>query len=261
MTDHEIVARAEKFWDQAEITEPFPRSLERAVAWALPLTVVKLPRLGLLELRNWMEQRNIFFAMEIPNRRLRACLIARVGYGFIFLDGSDADDERRFSLAHELAHFILDYLDPREKVLDLLGDAGHEILDSQRAPTAEERLRGVLHGVQLTTYLHLMERNPAGSVEQLQVLDAEDRADRLALELLAPKKSVLARLAENGVDWCSATVHTLVRETLRQQFGLPEAVAERYGQMLVMHQQQPNSFRQWLGVKKNKCRTWSTRRE
>jgi hypothetical protein len=249
VTDQEIFARAEKFWGQAGITEPFPRSLERAVAWALPLTVVKLPRLGLLELRNWMEQRNIFFSLVIPNRRLRACLIVRVGHGFIFLDGSDADDERRFSLAHELAHFILDYLDPREKALDLLGDAGHEILNGQRTPTAEDRLRGVLHGVQLTTYLHLMERTSAGMVERFQVLEAEDRADRLALELLAPKVKVLARLAGNGVDWRSATVHALVQETLRQEFGLPEAVAEHYGQMLIMHRQQPTSFRQWLGVK------------
>jgi Zn-dependent peptidase ImmA (M78 family) len=39
--------------------------------------------------------------------------MARAGHGFISLDGSDADDERRFSLAHELAHFLLDYQDPR----------------------------------------------------------------------------------------------------------------------------------------------------
>ncbi len=250
MIDQEIIARAEKFWSQAGITEPFPRSLERAVAWALPLAVVKLPRLGLLELQDWLERRNIFFSLAIPNRRLRACLMARAGHGFIFLDGSDADEEHRFSLAHELAHFLLDYLDPREKVLELLGDAGYEILEERRAPSAEERLRGVLHGVQLNTYLHLMERTSTGMVERYQVLEAESRADRLALELLAPKKSVLARLAENGVDWCGATVHILVRETLRQEFGLPEAVAERFGQMLLMHQQRPTSFRQWLGVEK-----------
>jgi hypothetical protein len=236
------------FWDQAGITEPCPRSLERAIAWALPLTVVKLPRLGLLELRSWLEQRNIFFSLSLPNRRFRACLIARTGYGFIFLDGSDADEERRFSLAHELAHFLLDYLEPRQKVLDLLGDAGQEILDERRPPTAEERLRGVLQGVKLTTYLHLMERTPKGGVESFQTLDAEDRADRLALELLAPKETVLARLAGKGVDWRSAAALTLVRETLRQEFGLPLSVAEPYGQMLVMQHQQPASFRQWLGV-------------
>ena len=248
MTDQEIIARAEKFWAQAAITESFPRSLERAVAWALPLVVVKLPRLCLQELRDWLEQRNIPLTVSLPDRRLRACLIARGGHGFVFLDGSDPDDERRFSLAHELAHFILDYLEPREKVQDFLGNAAHEILDGKRPPTAEERLRGVLHGEQLITYLHLMERTSTGMVERFQVLEAEDRADRLALELLAPKETVLARLADQGVDWRSATVHTLVRETLRQEFGLPETVAEHYGQMLVMQQQQPASFRQWLGV-------------
>jgi Zn-dependent peptidase ImmA (M78 family) len=248
VTEQEIIARADKFWGQAGITEAFPRSLERAVAWALPLVVVKLPRLRLQELRNWLEQRNISFNLSLPDRWLRACLIARAGHGFVFLDGSDADDERRFSLAHELAHFLLDYLEPREKVQDFLGDAACEILDGKRPPTAEERLRGVLHGEQLTTYLHLMERTSAGMVERFQVLDAEDRADRLALELLAPKATVLARLADQGVDWRSSTVHNLVRETLTQEFGLPETVAEHYGQMLVMQQQQPASFRQWLGA-------------
>jgi hypothetical protein len=248
VTDWEFATRAEKFWGQAGIMEPFPRSLERAIAWALPLTVVKLPRLRLLELRNWLEQRNIPFTLSVPDRRLRACLMARAGYGFIFLDGSDADDERRFSLAHELAHFLLDYLEPRQKAFDLLGDAGQEILDERRPPTAEERLRGVLHGVQLTTYLHLMERTSTGMVEQLQILEAEDRADRLALELLAPKETVLARLNGKGVDWRRATALTLVRETLCQEFGLPPAVAETYGTILVMQRQQPASFRQWLGV-------------
>ena len=246
MTDQEIVARAEKFWGRAGITEPYPRSLERAVAWALPLVVVKLPRLGLQELRDWLEERSIPYNLSLPDRRLRACLIARGGHGLIFLDGSDADDERRFSLAHELAHFILDYLEPREKVLEFLGDAGSEVLDGRRAPTTEERLRGVLQGVHLTTFLHLMERTPAGRVERLQILAAEDRADRLALELLAPKETVLARLAENGVDWHSVSALTLVRQTLRQEFGLPQTVADRYSQMLVMQQQQPASFRQWL---------------
>ena len=248
MTDPEIIARAEKFWVQAGITESFPRSLERAVAWALPLVVVKLPRLCLPELRGWLQQRNIPFTLSLPDRWLRACLIARGGHGLIFLDGSDADDERRFSLAHEMAHFILDYLEPREKVLEFLGDAGQEVLDGRRPPTTEERLRGVLQGVHLTTFLHLMERTPAGGVERLQILTAEDRADWLALELLAPKETVLARLADNHTNWRSVTVQTLVRETLRQEFGLPETVAEHYGQMLVMQQQQPTSFRQWLGV-------------
>jgi Zn-dependent peptidase ImmA (M78 family) len=250
VTNQEIISQAERFWSRAGITEAFPRSLERAAAWALPLVVVKLPRLCLPELRDWLEQRNIPFTFSFPDRRLRACLIARGGHGLIFLDGSDADDERRFSLAHEMAHFILDCLEPREKVLKFLGDAGHAVLNCERPPTAEERLRGVLHGVQLTTYLHLMERTPAGSVERLLVLEAEDRADRLALELLAPKETVLTRLAEKGADWCSTEVHALVRETLTQEFGLPETVAETYAQMLVMQQQHPASFRQWLGVKR-----------
>jgi len=109
MTEQEIAARADIFWQLAGDVEPFPRSLERAIAWALPLTLVKLPHLNIRNLRVWLDQFDIPCMFSHLDRDLRACLVAKLGRGIIFLDGSDPDDERRFSLAHEVAHFILDY--------------------------------------------------------------------------------------------------------------------------------------------------------
>ena len=131
MTDQEIIVRAGRFWRLAGQVEPFPRLLERAIAWALPLTLVKLPRLSFPDLRAWLTQRDIPFIFSHSDRCLRACLIAKAGSGIVFLDGSDPDDERRFSLAHEVAHFILDYLEPRERGIELLGAAGLEVLDGR----------------------------------------------------------------------------------------------------------------------------------
>ena len=249
MTNKEVTAWAERFWLSVGHVEPFPRSLESSVAWALPLAVVKLPHLGLFNMNEWLIQKGVISRCPTQDRRLHACLFAKVGHGLVFLDGSDPDDERRFSLAHEVVHFISDYLEPRNRALALLGDAGRDVLDGRRSPTPEERLRGVLHNVELGTYTHLIERSSAGSVTSIQTLEAEDRADRLALELIAPRLTVLACLKKRQVIWRSPTALEIAQEILAHEYGLPFSVAKRYGEMLIMSRRPSRTFREWLGGK------------
>lgn len=246
MTDREIAQHAEKFWRRAGFTEPFPRSLESAVAWALPVTVVKLPRLELSNLNQWLAQRQVFLPFTITIRCLRACLVARAGRGVVFLDGSDPDEEQRFSLAHEIAHFMLDYLLPRQRALAVFGKEGRPVLDGIRPPTPEERLESILQGVEVGTFTHMMDRSATGDVQQIRVLEAEDRADRLALELLVPREAILGRLQDKGILWKEPSAFALASEMLKQTFGLPEAVAEDYGRMLVIARRPARSFREWL---------------
>ena len=249
MTNKEVTAWAERFWLSAGRVEPFPRSLESSVVWALPLAVIKLPHLGLFNMNEWLIQKGIIARCPAQDRRLRACLFAKAGCGFVFLDGNGPDDERRFSLAHEVVHFISDYLEPRNRALTLLGDAGRDVLDGRRPPTPEERLRGVLHNVEFSTYTHLIERSPAGSVTSIQTLEAEDRADRLALELIAPRLTVLAFLKKRNVTWWSPTALEIAQEILAHEYGLPVSVAKRYGEMLIMSRRPSRTFKEWLGGK------------
>ena len=117
--------------------------------WALPLAVVKLPRLGLADLRSWLRDRGIDICPDLRHRPLRACLVARAGQGFVFVDGADPYDEQRLSLAHEIAHYLRDYWIPRERALAALGDDIADVLDGRRQPSTEERLAGVLRGVRV----------------------------------------------------------------------------------------------------------------
>jgi len=249
LTGDEITAWAEKFWRSAGHSEEFPRSLESAVAWALPLALVKLPRLGLATVRRWLDEKKIPFDHPAAgDRPLRACLLARAGRGVMFLDGSDPEDERRFSVGHEMAHFVTDYLMPREKAFTLLGEAGRDLLDGKRPPTPEERLGGLLRGVEVRTFAHLMDRSAAGGVCRLDILEAEDSADRLALELLAPCAVVLSWLEEHNIQWRATSAFDTATQALMHRFGLPPSVAMRYGQGLVMSRRTARGFRDWLGV-------------
>ena len=119
---------AERFWLLAGKPEPFPRSLETSVLRALPLVIVKLPRLDVERINDYLQDRGLNLQCLAASRRLRGCLLARSGSGIVFLDGTDPADELRFTLAHEVAHFLLDHLQPRQRAVKALGPAIQDVL-------------------------------------------------------------------------------------------------------------------------------------
>lgn len=234
---------AAAFWQDAMVSRVRPRPIERAVAWALPVAIIGIPRLGFAGARRWLLQRGIEDVEDGADRSLRGCLVASRGHGVIFVDASDPDDERRFSIAHEIAHFILDYDRPRREVIATLGIKAADVLDGIREPTLEEKFSAVLRGVPLGSFHHLMVRGPRGVVAQ-HVLEAEDRADELALELLAPKAEVV-RLARKDAQRLDADA---IHKVLTDDFGLPDTPARAHAEQLAARSRRPTSVRKWLGL-------------
>src|SRR5258708_22796156 len=183
---------AEQFWVAAG-GEPhmFPRDLRPPIARALPLTVVLLPRLCVANVDAWLREHAGWSSIGILDRALRACLIAYHGHGVMFLDGADPDDEQRFSLAHELAHFLRDYLHIREAVRARLGDDVLEVLDGERPPSYGERAQALLARGQIGVHIDLIDRADDEQPTSSALDIAEAHADLLAYALLAPASSVL----------------------------------------------------------------------
>lgn len=227
MTPLWVHEAAERFWfDAGGAPRELPRDLRRAVAWALPIAVVELPDLRIAAVDAWLAMRDMGARLSIPDRALRACVLVHEGNGLLFVDREDAEDERRFSLAHEASHYLVEYAFPRERTRARLGPEVQQVLDGRRAPSREERIGAVLAGVTLGVRLHLMERTPDGHLPGHDVSAAERRADELALELLAPIDAVRARLTAEA---SRAEVEAVLRGT----FGLPPAPARAYGDRLV----------------------------
>jgi hypothetical protein len=217
------------FWDEVGSLEAFPRELRRSIARTLPVSVVLLPRLRLEGMRAWLRENGIVCPCDERDRPLRACLVACHGYGLIFLDGTDADDEQRFSLAHELAHFLRHYRQPRRLACRRLGKQVEAVFDGERAPTPQERLHSLLKNAPLGFHLHLMQRGPRREVPDTAVARAEEEADWVAYELLAPAADVLSRAGPVRGDAGRARL----TEVLRTAFGLPAEQAANYGRLLL----------------------------
>ena len=228
---------AANFWRRVGPAPSYPRDLEGPILWGLPLAVVKLPRLRSAAVDEWFRLRGGDHGIGGLDRRLRACLFAIAGRGVIFLDATDPAPERRFSLAHEAGHFVADYLVPRERVLGRLGASYEDVIDGRRPPVADERIASVLAGVTLGVHRHLMDRDP---VSEFRVAQSESRADRLALELLAPR-TVVIRSVRHLAEGTSEDVEAVLIHT----FGLPAEVARGYARFFVPRT--APSLRDWLG--------------
>lgn len=223
-----VLSVAEAFWREAGASEPFPRALRGPIADALPVAIVLLPRLRLRGVDDWLLGQAIRCALGAVDRPLRACLVARRGQGLIFLDGTDPPDEQRFSLAHELAHYLRDYWLPRREAVARLGPPILAVLDGERPPGAEERIDALVARVPLGLHVHLLGRDPGGAADPA-VARAERDADLLACELLAPAEVVLRALPGDDPQARRAAA----TDRLRDQFGLPQAQAARYAATLI----------------------------
>jgi hypothetical protein len=181
--------RAAEFWSGAPEAARRRADVEAAIAWVAPLAVVALPALDGKAARDWLAERGVRLSDGAARRPLRGLLLATRGVGMVFLDGTLPQPERRFTVAHELGHFLFDYLEPRERVLreapSLL-----EVVDGRRSPTSAERAQAVLAGVPLGLHAHLLERDVHGGAAA-DVEAAEDAASQFALELLAPWPAAL----------------------------------------------------------------------
>lgn len=238
------VELAATFWSAAGGPEPPPRSLRPAIARALPLGIVLLPRLRLAAVDRWLRRQGIECQTAAPDRALRAALVARRGHGLIFLDGVDPPDEQRFSLAHELAHFLHNYWRPRTEALARLGPSILAVLDGDRPPTSNERIDAVLTGARLGLQLHLLDRLEDGSADwRIEV--AERAADLLACELLAPAEELLASPGAREERARQEQLRTILIDT----YGLPAPIARRYAAWLCPAAPPEESLVQQLGLR------------
>ena len=212
----------------------FPRNLERAIALKLPVAVIKLPALTVLEANNWLQTRS-FGELALPKKSYKdtplcGALVALGGRGLIFIDGRDPEDEQLWTLAHELAHFLVDYLKPRQYALAKMGTDFAEVLDGLRPPTESELLQAFWKEVKVGVYSDFSLKARASSSEATLTDAVEDRADVLGFHLLVSGRNVL-RMASHGTweERKKSTTNALIKH-----FGLPQAEATKFGVRLLI---------------------------
>lgn len=225
-----VTELASEFWMLAGGAGPFPRDLRRAIPRAVVLSVKLLTGLSVPRVSAWLRDQGISSFAGERDRALCACLFARGGCGFIFLDADDDEAEQRFSLAHELAHYLRHYHEPRRRAVAKFGRQILDIFDGQRPPTPTERLHALLRNVRIGEHVHLMARDDRRRIASPTIASAEFDADLLGCELLAPADVILHQTRRR-----TARASRLEAERqLQQTFGLPPSIGTWYARWLYL---------------------------
>lgn len=230
----------ERFWGDSGQPVGFPRDLHLPILLNLPLAIIEIDGLSVSSLDHWLRGHRLPELTTVADRPLRGCLTAYAGVGVVFVDRSDDAGHRRLTLAHEAGHFIVDYLLPREAVIKRRPDL-IEVLDGERLPTDAEHFGALLADVPIGFHAHLLERDVHGGHLSDVTTSVEDRAERIALELIAPLESVVSEFGRSN-DRDLAGV-------LRDRFALPTGVATRYASHLRRHRPtRPRSLFDAIGL-------------
>lgn len=240
---------AYNFWEGAG---GFGEDLETAMVISLPIVPACISHLTLYKALDWLQQHGVGLKLQelerVRDRPLRACLVA---YGeprnYVLWDDTDPPADQLFSLAHEVAHFLLDYEQPRQKAVRLLGPQVLKVFDGLEQPTLDERLYSLIGGMQLGPQHHFMERGKQGDILSRRILEIESRADQLALEILAPEERTLplvqaAIKGKPNYEQRLQAAHT----ALVSQFRLAPNVARPYATQLLKLAGGQQSFGEWL---------------
>ncbi|MBN8227496.1 ImmA/IrrE family metallo-endopeptidase [Corallococcus macrosporus] len=209
----------------------FPRAIVADAQKVLRVSFVALDEVTGHTVRAYLSRRGCKSMPEGNDRDIHGCIVALQGTAFLFYSRKDSLEDQRFTAAHELAHFVLDHLVPRQKALRFFGDSILPVLDLQQKPTQEELLTSALDGVPLKAQIHLMERDDLGDISTGDVLRVEQRADRLAFEWLAPE-AVATQVMKQGP-------HEERIARLQHSFGLPPRKAEAYARVLAQREGAP----------------------
>ncbi|XXF76301.1 ImmA/IrrE family metallo-endopeptidase [Myxococcaceae bacterium GXIMD 01537] len=213
----------------------FPRDLMEELPMALPLTVVPVPGLTPRKGLEWLaSHRRAPGGLEASDAPKHGFTVAQAGRGVLFLDSEDPPDEQRFTLAHEVAHFVLDHLQPRRRALRARGESILRVLDGKDEPTVGEQLAAAFERTPYRARTNFMDRDDKREPRTGQVMDAEQRADRLAFELLAPRRELLPLLHRAGRKELEAV--------LISRFGLPVTEAPTYARWLLLERPSRRPF-------------------
>lgn len=226
--------QAAAFWDAAEMRSHSTRDIALAATTVLPLEVVRLDNLNVRRVEEWMRMQNLFCNLSDRNRLSHGLLVVLRCNGWIFLEGNDDERTRQFTLAHEVAHFLHHHQYPLDHAVRKFGPDVLDIFNGHRGPTHRERIVSALARVDLTPYVHLFPRSesPTASLEPRR--KAEEQADSLALELLAPAREVVKTLQEQGAIGDYGTCMSTANALLNDIYQLPELIARDYARRLAV---------------------------
>lgn len=234
MGEHSVSTRywADWFWKRVNDGPVFPVDIGYAAMCALEVYVEEVADLTTGAAVSRSKHFNAQDHENIGERRIHGCLIVGRSGAAILVERNDNEREKRFTIAHEAAHFIVEVRRLQERAACKLGHDLTDVLHGIREASPTERIDAWLHNVRADGFVHFMDRTPSGEYGCVRTKDAERLADDLAVEILAPRSALIESLSSFGrMDFSESLI--TARHVAERRFGLPSIIAEWYANRIV----------------------------
>ncbi len=220
------------FWKRAGGRAGFPVDIGYAAMCALEVYIQEAAGLTTFSAVSRLKRDGIRSADGIDERRLHGCIRVSERGAVILVEEKDDEAQKRFTIAHEVAHYILEVRRHQERAADRLGYDFARVLHGFREATPPERIDAWLHNIRTDGLLHFMDRAPAGGYGCARTREAERLADDLAVEILAPRSELTGGIYSFGRMGFPESLDA-ARQIAERRFGLPDGIAERYAKRVV----------------------------
>ena len=243
---------AADFRAKAGLPQDPPYDIAKAAKLILPLQVIEIAGLDLEKIRQWLRHRNLVDTIddiEAGNRTVHGFILTQRGSGLIFVDSEDLEAEQRFTIAHEVSHFLIDHKIPRQKIISRFGDRLEKIMDGELPLKRSDELFALIKGADIHQRTRSIENDGDGSFRSWINFIAENEADGLALELLAPQQAVVSEILSGKKSLPHQVFTVRCRKLLEQRYGLPTHVAQQYAAELAYFVTNGTSLLRKLGYK------------
>lgn len=234
MGEHSVSTRywADWFWERVDEGPVFPVDIGYAAMCALEVYVEEVADLTTDAAVYRSGHFNDQSPENISERRIHGCLIVGRSGAAILVEKNDDEAQKRFTIAHEAAHFILEVKRHQERAAARLGHDFVSVLHGNREATPNERIDAWLNNVRADAFFHFLDRTPTGEYGGARIKDAELLADDLAVKILAPRSTLIESLSSFGrMDFSESLI--AAQRIAERRFGLPAEIAERYANRVV----------------------------
>lgn len=222
---------ADWFWKRAGGRSVPPVDIGYAAACALEVAVWPITGLTTRTAVENLRRVGVRCSDTGDERELHGCIAIGPSGGLILVETRDGDAQKRFTIAHEVSHYMLEVYRHRQRAERRMGNDYVGVLYGSREVTPTERIDAWLNNVQSAPTTHFMDRAADGRYGCGRTLEAECVADRLAIEIIAPRAEVSRAILDRRKLPFRDLVHAAKRIAERQ-FGLPGTVADSYASRL-----------------------------
>lgn len=239
---------ARKFWATTQAEFRYDYDIVKAVESSLNVHLIRMQQLNPTKIISWLASHNMDIPFESKATHLNGALLIKNDNVIMFIDAAENAVQQRYTLAHQVSHFLLNYQMPKERAIMTLGKEIAQVLSGNTEASVTQLVQSTVSNITGNVYTLLIEKWDESTSFDWELLRTKDPAVSLTLELLAPRYQIINETASVGARLRYSPFKRKCQELLIDKYRIPSEIAHKYASELAGSVTSGPSFLSKLGI-------------